>query len=709
MFKENKMKTQELFKKISMLSIMDTAFLSVLLIVPVTDSFIDHSKSYLLFFSSILVLLFFLIKILFQKSIKITVSPITNSLVIFGLVTLASTFFSSNYPVESLLGLGGIYISAMIIAIFGGSLLPKDATEKFINGMLITSSILVLATLLQMMGFGPAQLVNKILGTSLPTDMSFNIAGSSFIALQVVVAALVGAIATIISNKKVSKLYAFTLPVLVIGVGIFAWSLLPNKTTSLLLPPFTNSWSVMLDSMKNPKAALIGAGPSSYSNVYAALKPDWVNNSAQWSTVFSQATSFPLTVISTMGILGLFSWLYFVFKFVGLKKRSLLSSKPIYYMIASTILLQLLFPANTIMLTIQAVAIAFLIANEKHRLPLLQLQTLKFKILNKLEIGNDTIKSSDVPLYMTVGLGFVGIAALFYLTGRAFGANVVMAQSSKELSQNDVIKAYELQQKAVAMNPYFDVFRRRYSGTNVAIAIALSNKADISDEEKTQVSSLIQQAVREARAATTLDPIESQNWLNLAQIYKNMIGVSADAHDWSVQSYITAIETNPNDPSLRIELAQMFAAQKDYQQAISIMTQAINLKPDLAGSHYNLGLILEMVAQPDAYRDARISYQRALVLLDTNSEEYVLVNKKIEELEKMMTEKGISLEPEKDQKDQASESEQNTVPSITEQNLNQPEVGNTENQDVSIDEDSTIQNDNGASSEAQKTDLSEEL
>lgn len=700
------MKIHQLFRQITSWSIMATAFLSVLLVVPTTENFIDHSKTYLLFFGSILVLLFFVIKSLKQKAVKLTISPISGALLFFGLAVAASTFFASPYPVKALLGMGGIYISASIISIFGGSLIPKDSTSKFINGMTITSLLLILATALQMIGFGPAQLINKLLDANFQTSMVFSVAGSSFIALQVLFVTLVGLISTILADKKASKFFAISLPTLLIGAGVFAWTLLPGKETSLKLPSLSSSWSIMLDSVKNPRAALIGSGPESYSSVYNIFKPLWINNTEDWSITFSQARIFPITIITTLGVIGLFCWIFFVFKFSKLRKGSLISSKPIINMIASIILLQLLFPTNTILITIQAVAIACLIANEKHRLPLLQLQALRFRMLNKSEFGDKTLKISNLPLYFSAGIGLVSVTALFYLVGTAYAANVVMAQSGKLLSKNDLVGAYVLQQKAIALNPYLDSFRRKYSSTNMIIAIALSNKADISEEEKQQVSSLLQQSVREARAATTIDSKDYQNWLNLAQIYKNMIGVSEDAASWTVQSFVSAIENNPSDPALRIELAQVFASQENYSQAINILTQAINIKPDLAGSHFNLALVLEKVGQPDEYRLARISYQRALVLLDSDSQEYVLVNQKIEDLEKMMKEKDISLEAENslpqtgDQQKQAVDESQ--VPSLIEQNLDNPKmVGSDENKDVILDV--------SAQETSSKIDLSEEL
>ena len=640
------MKMDHIFKKTSLVSILGTAFLSILLVVPLTDNFVDASKTYLLFFSSILVFLLFVIKALREKAIKVTVSTVSGPLLAFGLAALASTFFTANYPVESLLGIGGVYIASTLLAILGGSLIPKDSVKSLVDTVTAASVGLVIFTILQMVGYGPAQMINRLFSLGLPTDLSFNIAGSTFVSLQIIFVTLVGILTSISTSKKMSKFHAISLPILLIGAGIFAWSLLPGKPTQLTLPPLDASWSVMLDTIRNPRSALIGAGPSAYSNAYTAFKPIWMNNTEQWSVVFSQASNFPLTLLSTMGAIGLITWLYFVFRFTRLHKISLVSSKPLTYMIGASLLLQLLFPINTVMLTIQAVAIACLIANEKHRLPLLQMQALKFKVLNKDTFGSKSSKAINIPLYLSVGVGLLGAGTLFYFTGRAYYAGMLMGQSSKALAANNLPQAYELQQRAVTLNPYLDIYRRRYASTNALIAIALSNKADITDIEREQVSALLQQSVREARAATTLDSVDSQNWSSLAQVYSSLIGISDDAVQWAVQSYTRAIETNPNNPALRIDLAGIFSGQGNYEQAVSIINQAINLKPDLAGSHYNLGLVLERVEQPQAYRNARISYQRALVLLEADSEEYTIVNKRIEELEKFMEEQGISLEPE---------------------------------------------------------------
>ncbi len=672
------METQTVFKKISLVSVLAIGVISVLLLVPATDSFIEHTKLYVLLFGALVVTALFIVKTFTERSVRVTVSPVSGALLLFTLATAAATFFTADYPIEGLLGLGGVFLSTSIIALLGGSIMPKDITTKFLHVLTGTSVALTVVSITQLLGFGPAQLINKLMGAEIPTSLSFNLAGSPLIALQVVGLTLLSVAVHVISTKKLSKFFAVTLPILVIGTGLFAWSLLPGKDSSLVLPPFSASWSVMLDTIRAPKSALIGAGVSSYRNAYQVFKPLWINGTSNWAVSFTQGTNMPLTLVTTMGILGLIAWVLVVIKFAQFYKGSLNSSKSIGIFIAASFLLNFLLPFNTVILTLQAIALACLVANESHRLPLLQMQTLRFKMLNKPETVNLNKKPMNIPLYFGTAVSLIAVVAVGYLLARSLQANVVMAQSTQAVAVNDVVKAYELQQKAVALNPYYDVFRRRYSATSALIAIALSNKADITDTEKEQVSQLLQQSVTEARAATTLDGSESQNWSNLAQIYNNLVGVSEDAINWTVQSYVTAIETNPNDPLLRLDLAAVFVGQKAYEQALGVYDQAINIKADLAISHFRRGEMLELAKTDDSLREARASYQRALALLDASSEDYVAVTTKIEELEKYMNEKKISLEaPKVDEKAPAgtpaeatSEATKLSTPSITDQNLN---------------------------------------
>ena len=693
------MDTNILLKKVSLISVLAIAVLSILFVLPITDNFIEHTKFYSLIFGALLVFGLFVVKTVIEKAVRVSISPVSGSLVVFAIATLAATFFTAEYPVEGLLGMGGVFLATTVIALFGGSIMPKDVTDKFLYTLTISSVALTVLTIMQQVGFGPAQILNKLFGFSLPTSLSFSIAGSPFIALQVVGITLLTVVVHVVATKQLNKFFAITLPILVIGTGLFAWNILPGKETALVLPAFSESWSVMLDTIRAPKSALIGAGTGEYRNAYQVFKPIWTNTTQNWNVAFTQASNMPLSLVTMMGVFGLLAWVSIVLKSVQFHKNTLVSSKAIGVFVLLSFLLNLVLPFNTIMLTLQAVAMACLVANEKHRLPLLQMEALKFKMLNKPESINSSNKPMNLSVYLGSGIGFVIVLAVGYFAVRSVQANMLMSQSTQAIAANDVVTAYELQQKAVQLNPYFDVFRRRYSATSALIAVALSNKADITEAEKQQVSELLQQSVTQARAATTLDPNESQNWANLAQVYSNLIGISEDAVNWTIQSYVSAIEANPTDPLLRLELASVFASQEAYEQALGLYDQAINLKPDLAVSHYRRGELLELVKTPEALREARTSYQRALVLIDATSEDYVVATEKIEALEKYMQDNNISLEPEEVTQEEPGQQQVQTgtqdetatetrlsAPSITEQNLNNTDTLNTNSEPVELNQ-----------------------
>jgi cytochrome c-type biogenesis protein CcmH/NrfG len=206
------------------------------------------------------------------------------------------------------------------------------------------------------------------------------------------------------------------------------------------------------------------------------------------------------------------------------------------------------------------------------------------------------------------------------------------------------------------------------------IAIAVSNKVDATQEDQNQVGQLLQQAIREARAATILDPGDVENWLTLAQIYQNMNGVADEAVDWTIQSYVSAIETSPADPTLRLSLGGIFLAQQDFNQAANFFQQSVALKPDFANGYYNLAAALKELGQLE---QSKAAYQQVLVLIDTGSDDYTRVTSELEELEKQ-----IAAGQDNGQAD--TEDESNT-PSILNQNLeNQAETVRQPNNDVDV-------------------------
>jgi tetratricopeptide (TPR) repeat protein len=199
--------------------------------------------------------------------------------------------------------------------------------------------------------------------------------------------------------------------------------------------------------------------------------------------------------------------------------------------------------------------------------------------------------------------------------------------------QNDAVAVYNAQSRAVQLNPYLDEIRRGYASTNIAIASALAQKSDITEQETQQFSQLIQQAIRESQAATLLDPTDTNNWTLLSQIYRSLIG-SADAADqWTVSSYVNAIQTDPQNPILRVELGGVLFGTQNYDQAAQFFQQAIESKPDYANAYYNLANTLVKL---NRLPEAKSVYQNTLQLIEADSENYVMAAKELEQVDALL-------------------------------------------------------------------------
>jgi tetratricopeptide (TPR) repeat protein len=633
------MENTTLLQKISLIVGLSILVFSLVLVLPFTDNFIFHTKAYLMFFGALAIAALFVGRSVYRRSVEFILSPLTGSLILFGLATLASTFFTNPYPVEALLGFGGIYLGAVVIALLGGMVFPKNSSNYFITSLAIAAAVVTLGSVSQLLGYGPANVLNQLLGLDLPTTLLFNLSGSALIALMASLVSLVGIVSHIQTTKKVSQLYVALLPILVISLAVHGWALLPGKPAELSLPSWTASWSVALDAIRSPRSALIGVGPEAYSSTYTQFKPLWLNNTDQWAVQFPQASNLPLSILTTMGFFGLFAWLLLALRSTQYLAQSSPESKPLAMMVLTTLALQLILPPNAVLITIQALAIAFWIANEQHKLPILQAQALNFKVLNRAPVFRPGVSQHqsviDTPLYIGAGLSLVAILAVSYLYGRAYAAHVLMYQSEMAAGRDEVVEMYDKQQRAVQLNPYLDQHRRRFATTNLLIAIAISNKADVTEADQAQVSELLQQSISEARSATILDPVDSQNWTVLAQIYQNMIPISEEAVQWTIQSYVAAIETNPTDPLLRLSLGGIFMDLEQYEQAANVFVQTVSLKEDLAASHYNLARAYNSLKM---YAEARTSYQQVLRLLESDTDDYVTVTGELEEVEAILAE-----------------------------------------------------------------------
>lgn len=619
---------------------LGSIFLLPLLILPFTEQFVIQSKIGVLFVTALVMMGLYIINTLRTRVISMTISPLSGPIFLFGIFVAASTFLTGDYPVEHLLGMGGIYLALVLMVLFGGSVLKmENASQKVISTLLGVNVVLAITSALQLVGFGPNALLNAMLDLNLPNTLLFNLSGSSLVATQLGVITMIGVGAGVMSKQlRLGLIHKLAVLVTVAGIALHSWSLLPGQDSSPVFLPWSASWSMSLDTLRTPRTALVGFGPQAFGNAYNILRPQFMNNTEVWDIPFVQGSNALFSLMVTTGVLGLAAFVALILTLYRQRTKVSEAVKPIHWMILSIIVLFLILPLNVVMLGLLGLLMMVWVGSQTERFSQFEFHGVNFKsATHQAMLGGlgETPRSSGVKQNQTVVLVIAAVLAVIvggisYGYGRAYAAEMASFAATRAAAQDDAVAVYELQQRAIVLNPYLDVFRRRYSITNLAIAAALSERADLTDAEAQQISALLEQAIREGRAAVALDELDVANWINLGQIYRSLIGVADDADQWAVTSYLTAIQLAPTDPGLRIELGGIFYAAEAYAEAAQFFEQAINLKPDLPNGYYNLANAYRMLERPDL---ASIAFQQTLLLLEPDSEDYLQASSELREVE----------------------------------------------------------------------------
>jgi len=639
-----------------------------LVIIPIFTNFVVTSKLLLLFISATILVGTFVWKTIRTQAFSIPRSPIILPLCLFGLSGLISSILTTQYPTENLLGMGGVYLSAVLLAVIGGQLLRNRSSQLFLNTLNIAAILLAVTTIQEYFGYGPSFLINQVLPLNIPANGSFNVSGALFIAAEVIGITLISNLASVIVSKRIKPLQMIVFPILLLGLGFSIFGILPGKVaTPAFLPPMA-SWQVAVSTLSTPRTALIGYGPESFSDAFQRFKPADLNLTQWWTSVVGQGSNVPLTIVPTLGLVGLAAWVFLVMRILKQTSSVVKSQTGLVTVILSILALQLLTPMSPVLWWLLGIALAFLIANrENQRQTIVHL--MKFSYLdpeNNIE-RQGVAKLAPVAIPAIVVILLVGV--LLWPIGQAYAASHFFFRGVLAQQANDFLGMYSGQQQATVLNRYISGYRSNYAVTSLTAAIAILNKENASEAEKREATQLIQQAVNEARAATALRPNDAQAWQVLGQVYATLIPFKAEGADqWTVLAYTNAIQNNPTNPLLRLQFGSILYNQQKFEDAAVLFEQAYNLKPDLANTAYSLANTLTALKQFDK---AKVVYERTLTLLEPDSEDYKRAQKELEVVNAEIAKQPASPTEPAGQTPQSALPSSLVPPSVVNENVNQ--------------------------------------
>ncbi len=588
----------------------------------------DLPKLIFLIATTLIVLLYFAGEIITKGRAAFKISKVDLPLLLLVLSVLVSGIVKSQNKMELFFfpGIATAWISLLVI--YHGLKKTFDTNKKVIAiSLTISSTIASVVSILsylnvfshipQFPDFVKTPTFS-LLGGSLPEALFL----SSILPLSVYLA---------ISEKENIKkvFFAVASAIIIIATCISVSFILPGKVTSPILVSFPISWSVAVDALK--ASPVFGVGTSNYLTAFNKFLPVSYNQTPTWGARFTTSRSLALTIVTENGILGMVTFMLVILFIVGeslknignmFKNFGLREASSLSLMILSVFFF--IFPANIVLVALFFILTVILFTNHELNINL---------SATTLKRGN--IVSYRIPAYLLALLIVAGEVCLIFFGSKAVYAEAKFKTAINALAKNDGKETYDNLRLAINTSPYVDRYHATYAQVNLALARSLAQKKDLTDSDKQSVATLIQQAIKEAKSTSALNPQRAGNWEVLAETYKSVIPFATGADQFAIQSYNQAISLDPINPNLRISLGGVYYALGRYDDAIAAFKLAILAKQDLANAHYNLAIAYR---EKKDFDNAIKEIQTVLSLVAKGTTDYTLAQNTLNELQKSKSE-----------------------------------------------------------------------
>jgi hypothetical protein len=83
----------------------------------------------------------------------------------------------------------------------------------------------------------------------------------------------------------------------------------PGRDTAPVFLPLKEGYQIALETLKDPKRALVGFGPESFNVAYNRLRPPTLNLTKFWNIRFTNSSNELFEIVTTTGVIGLLAWI----------------------------------------------------------------------------------------------------------------------------------------------------------------------------------------------------------------------------------------------------------------------------------------------------------------------------------------------------------------------------------------------------------------
>lgn len=340
---------------------------------------------------------------------------------------------------------------------------------------------------------------------------------------------------------------------------------------------------------------VFGTGPASFGYLWDKYKPAAVNNTQFWSLRFTNGSSYLLSLLAEVGLLG--GLLFFVFLgwvwYIGLKiltheenKRNAALIFSAFLMFSYSVLMWLLYSVGYVLVVFGFLSLGVLLASAA---------------MSGFFRAREFSLVREGPRGFIIALGVVffiilGALGVYAITTRYIG-EMAFSRGLAELNNGNFDVAENQMLLAIQSDANNDVYSRTLSQVYMSKArVLLQDRSTPSNLLGSRFKDFLDKAVFSAQNAINTGPEDFQNYRALGQIYAFLIQLNAAGSvEAAMAQFDNALKYAPNYPVLWTDKALAYLTdftlrknQDSLKKAEAALLQAIALKPDYADGHFLL-------------------------------------------------------------------------------------------------------------------------
>ena len=631
-------------------------FLFPFVFVPFIRDFVIYSKFYFLFAGVVILLLISFFKLVLVRKFEWVYNPALQAVILMILANFLSTIIMSPNKLGAIFdphyGLVSL-VSFVVLFIYTSHSFQKST----INPILLVSLSGLLLSILSLLF-----LIEPLKNVAIPPYWSFlksskfNPIGTNLDLIAFLIFASVGSLTYLwrIRGSEKTNNFQQIVPLLSLVIVFITLAIVFNIYTIIqavtvggsqfIFPPISLSWYSAVDVLKHPLTAIFGFGVNNFSRIFTQVRDVAFNNSALWQVnSFNNSFSAILHIFTEQGLLGLSGFIIFTGLIFKQLKKVKVEAKALF--LTSLVFLAILPPSIIIFFMFfisSAIVISEIKQTDHHEIYEVDLTKL-------------------LPVYIgTIVVSAVLVAFPIFWMGKVFTSDVLYKKSVDGLAENNIQKLYDNQRLAIQYNNSNEDFHKSFAQANLAVVnnVMAKGEKNLTDTDRQTLSQAIQIAIAESKNAIALNPQKASNWQNLASVYRYVINIVQEAPQWTVSSYQQAIQLDPQNPVLRLDLGGVFYLFQNYEEAQKMFEQAVFLKNDWTNARYNLAW---SYYQRKMYQPAFDQMQILVSLLNPakQSEDFKKAQKELATFKKTLDEETAKLQEQQQATQQESESQLN--------------------------------------------------